>query len=274
TSSKEKYDIVQNSKDVENMKKGLGYINSKGDKIVNQTVNRLKVERGEADRKAKKEAEAADREARKKAAEEAKAAKIEEETQAVREKFDALAAQGIFRQLDWKNATRQLNQTMAEFATAEGEIAGKEELRKVTAMQSVQEIFIKNLKGYTFKKSKLKGMQVKAINDRELVVVKGNAPTKLTWVKFYQQYHGNLNELIITFIEGGRETCKPKLSKLQWADAMCGAALTMRIICSDDPAAAGRGEQIAQKVVQEFADYEKTAKTMFPDIEFTAREDD
>ena len=274
TSSKEKYDIVQSSKDVENMKKGLGYINSKGDKIVNQTANRLKVERGEADRKAKKEAEAADREARKKAAEEAKAAKIEEETQAVREKFDALAAQGIFRQLDWKNATRQLNQTMAEFATAEGEIAGKEELRKVTAMQSVQEIFIKNLKGYTFKKSKLKGMQIKAINDRELVVVKGNAPTKLTWVKFYQQYHGNLNELIITFIEGGRENCKPKLSKLQWADAMCGAALTMRIICSDDPAAAGRGEQIAQKVVQEFADYEKTAKTMFPDIEFTAREDD
>ena len=272
--AKEQHDLVMSSKDVENVRKAVGYIGSKGDKIVNQTANRLKVERGEAERKAKKEAEAADREARQKAAEEAKAAKIEEETKAVREKFDAIVAAGVFRQLDWKSAARQLGQVMADFTTAEGELAGKEEMRKVTAMQSVQEIFVKNLKGYTFKKSKLKGMQVKSVNDRELVLMKGNAPTKLTWVKFYQQYHGNLNELIITLIEGGRENCKPKLSKLQWADAMCGAALTMRIICSDDAAAAGRGEQIAQKVVQDFPDYEKTAKTMFPDIEFTAREND
>jgi hypothetical protein len=271
----EDFDIVKNSKDVENVKKGIGYITSKGDKTVKQTVNRLRLDKLEADRKAKKEAEQADREARKKAAEEARAAKVEEETQAIRAKFDALVAQGVFRQLDWKSAERQLNQAKAECTTAEAEIATQEEMRKVVAMKSVQDIFIKNLKNYTFKRSKLKGSKVTGINDKEIVMVKSNGtPAKLTWTKFYQGYHGNLNELIIEFVEGGRENCNPRLAKRPWADAMCGAALTMRIICSDDPKSAERGEQIAQKVVQEFPDYEKYAKAMFPDIEFVAKPDE
>ena len=64
---------------------------------------------------------------------------------------------------------------------------------------------------------------------------------KMTWVKFYQQYHGNLNELIIRFIEKGKDSSKLKdgkrLSLQPWADAMMGAALTMQIICGDDPTA-------------------------------------
>lgn len=271
----EDYGLIEASKDVENLKKGVGYINSKGEKTVKQTVNRMRLDKLEADRKAKKEAEQADREARRKAADEARAAKIEEESQAIRDKFESLVASGVFRQLDWKSAERQLNQVKAEFTTAEAEMAAKDEMRKVVAMKSVQDIFIKNLKDYTFKRSKLKGSTVTSINEKEIVLSKSNGtPMKLTWVKFYQGYHGNLNEIIIEFVEGGRENCRPRLSKLSWAEAMCGAALTMRIICSDDAAAAARGEQIAQKVVQEFPDYEKNAKAMFPDIEFAAKAED
>ncbi len=264
----ENFELLRGSKDVDNVKKGIGYIKSKGEKTVNQTVNRLRVEKLEADRKAKKEAEQAEREARAKAAADAKAAKVAEEQQAAKDKFDALVSQGVFIQLDWESAERQIKQVQSGFETAEGEFAAKDELRKVAAMKSVNEIFAKNLKGYTFKKSKLKGRVVKNATKDEIVFGDNKTPTKITWRKFYKEYHGNLNELIIEFVEKGRENCRPKLSKLQWADAMCGAALTMRIICSDDAAAASRGDQIAQKAVQEFPDYEKTAKTMFPDIEF------
>lgn len=270
-----KFETLKSSPDVDNVKKGIGFINSKGEKTIKQTVDRLRKDKFEADNKARKEAEQADREAKRKAAEEARAAKMEEEIQAIKAKFEALVAQGVFRQLDWKSAERQLNQVKAEFTTAEAELAAKDEMRKVNAMKSVQDIFIKNAKGYTFRKSKLKGMTVKTISDRDIVLTKADGtPMKLTWIKFYQNYPGNLNELIIEYVMGGRENCKPRLSKLQWADAMCGAALTMRLICPDVPGAAQRCEELANKTVQDFPDYEKNARMMFPDITFTAKPDD
>ena len=76
-----------------------------------------------------------------------------------------------------------------------------------------------------------------------------------------------MNELIITFIENGRTNGKPRLNLREWADAMSGAALTMRIICSDDASAVSRGEAIVKKVVEAFPDYLGTAKEMFPDLD-------
>ena len=258
---------IKSSKDVENIKKGAGYIKDRGKKIVEQAIKRLRIEKLESDRAA---AKAAEEEADKKRQEEQSAARaqlVEEEIAAAKAKFVEIAERGTFRQLDWKGALRQLENMKAEFKTAEGGFAADNEIRKVNAMKSAQEIFRRNLIGYTFKKSKLKGRSVKDATESDIVFGDGKTPTKLTFVKFYQGYHGNLNELILTFIEDGRKTGKPRLTLREWAEAMSGAALTMRLICSDDNSAVARGEAIVKKVVELFPDYLGTVTEMFPDIE-------
>ena len=258
---------IKSSKDIENIKKGAGYIKDRGKKIVEQAIKRLRIEKLESDRAA---AKAAEEEADKKRQEEQSAARaqlVEEEVAAAKAKFVEIAERGTFRQMDWKGALRQLENMKAEFKTAEGGIAADNEIRKVNAMKSAQEIFRRNLVGYTFKKSKLKGRSVKDATESDIIFGDGKTPTKLTFVKFYQGYHGNLNELILTFIEDGRKNGKPRLTLREWAEAMSGAALTMRLICSDDNSAVARGEAIVKKIVELFPDYSGTVKEMFPDIE-------
>ena len=261
------YNDIKASKDIENIRKGAGYVRDRGKKIVEQAANRLKIEKRESERAA---AKAAEEEADKKRQEEQSAARnklVEEEVAEAKAKFGEIAERGSFRQLDWKNALRQLETMKAEFKTAEGGFAADVEIKKVNAMKAAHEIFRRNLAGYTFKKSKLKGRAVKNATESDIVFGDGNTPTKITFVKFYQGYHGNLNELILTFVEDGRKNGKPRLNLREWAEAMSGAALTMRIICADDNSAVTRGEAIVKKVVEVFPDYHKTAQDMFPDID-------
>ena len=261
------YNDIKASKDIENIRKGAGYVRDRGKKIVEQAANRLKIEKRESERAA---AKAAEEEADKKRQEEQSAARnklVEEEVAEAKAKFGEIAERGSFRQLDWKNALRQLETMKAEFKTAEGGFAADVEIKKVNAMKAAHEIFRRNLAGYTFKKSKLKGRAVKNATESDIVFGDGNTPTKITFVKFYQGYHGNLNELILTFVEDGRKNGKPRLNLREWAEAMSGAALTMRIICADDNSAVTRGEAIVKKVVEAFPDYRKTAQDMFPDID-------
>ena len=268
------YEEIKSSKDIENIKKGTGYIKDRGKKIVEQAINRMRIEKIEAGRAAAKAAEA---EADKKRQEEQSAARaqlVEEETEAAKAKFAEIAERGTFRQLDWKGALRQLENMKAEFKTAEGGFAADNEIRKVNAMKSAQEIFRRNLEGYTFKKSRLKGRVVKSATESDIVFGDGKTPTKLTFVKFYQDYHGNLNELILTFVENGRKNGKPRLTLREWAEAMSGAALTMRIICADDNSAVTRGEAIVKEAVKQFPEYLGMAKEMFPDIELGEAEAD
>ena len=258
---------IKGSKDVENVRKASGYIKDRAKKVVEQAVKRLRIEKLEADRAAKK---AADEEAEKQRQEEmasARAKLVEEESAAAKAKFEAIGAMGSFRQLDWKGAIRQLEAMKSEFKTAEGGLAADIVIRKVNAMKAAHEIFRRNLAGFVFKKSKLRGRVVKGATEAEISFGDGKTPTKLTFVKLYQSFHGNLNELIITFIENGRTNGKPRLNLREWADAMSGAALTMRIICSDDASAVSRGEAIVKKVVEAFPDYLGTAKEMFPDLD-------
>ena len=258
---------IKASKDIETIRKGAGYIRDRGKKIVEQATKRLTVEKLESDRASAKAAEA---EADKKRQEEKTAARaklVEEETSEAKAKFEEIAERGSFRQLDWKGALRQLESMKAEFKTAEGGFAADNEIRKVKAMKAAQDIFRRNLAGYTFKKSKLKGRVVKSATESDIVFGDGKTPSKITFIKFYQGYHGNLNELILTFVEDGRKNGKPRLNLREWAEAMSGAALTMRIICSDDNSAVARGEAIVKKAVESFPEYLGTAKEMFPDIE-------
>jgi len=269
-SAKDMYDQIQASPDVTNVKKNLGLIDSKGKKIVDMTVKRLRLEKIEADRKARKEAQEAAEKAAKEKAEEERKALIEKEVGEISEKFDAIAAQGCFRQLDWRSAMRQLDAAQDGFKTAEGQIAAKLQIRKVTAMKKVQDVFIAKLKGHTFrgkpKKGTLNGMKVVSISEKEIQYSTPKGKTsKMLWTQFYRDCPGNLNEAVNTYIVNGKRNSG--LGLKDWADAMAGAALTMKLVCAEVNGATERAEQLVKQVVETFPDFAKTAKEMFPDIE-------
>ena len=266
------YDAIKGSEEFNKVQKGISFIKSKGARTVEDTVKRLRSERLAAEREAKKKAEEAAEKQRQKDLAEKKKKLIEDETKAINEKFEALATAGVFRQLDWNGAKRQLNAMKGDFDSAEAAVVADLVIRKVEAMQLVHEIMIRNLKNYTFEKGKdLKGMKVVEVDEREMKLLKkdGKTTKKMNWPKFYREYHGNLNELFNTFVVRGRKNGTPKLRPKDWSVAMMGAALTMRVICADDPAAPVRGEAIAKEAVRQFEIYRPLAQEFFPDIDFS-----
>jgi len=267
------YDTLKTSKDVESVKKASGYIKQKGEKTVLKTVNRLRIEKLEAERKAKKEAEAAAEKARLEAQATEKQQLVESEASAAKAKFDKLVADGIIGQLDWDRALSQLKSLKGDMKTPEGGLAVDAEIDKVSDMKMVQDIFIANLPDYAFKKSKLKGCKVRKVDAKTIEMVKSDKTAqKLTWMKFYREYHGNLNELINLFVVKGRENGKKRLNLKEWSDAMCGAALSMRLICGDSQTAVAYGETLVKQVFEAFPDYQKNLKAMFPDVALENKE--
>ena len=274
--AKDEFDQIKASDDVSKVQKAVGYIRSKGSQTVKQTTDRLLI--------IKKELERAEEAERKKKEEEERLARLEKEKQEtiaadnekIKEKFESLVTAGVFRQLDWKGAIRQLTMVKDEFKFSESQVYADIYIHKVKMMATVQEVFIANCKDYKFAKSKLARFKIANISEKEISLIKpdGKTQVKMTWVKFYQQYHGNLNELIIKFIEKGKNVCKlsdgKRLSLQPWADAMMGAALTMQIICGDDPTVTTRAEQIAKDAVKELPEYLNRAKAIFPDMQFDA----
>ena len=274
--AKDEFDQIKASDDVSKVQKAVGYIRSKGSQTVKQTTDRLLI--------IKKELERAEEAERKKKDEEERLARLEKEKQEtiaadnekIKEKFESLVKAGVFRQLDWKGAIRQLTMVKDEFKFSESQVYADIYIHKVKMMATVQEVFIANCKDYKFAKSKLARLKIANISEKEISLIKpdGKTQVKMTWVKFYQHYHGNLNELIIKFIEKGKNVCRlsdgKRLSLQPWADAMMGAALTMQIICGDDPTVTTRAEQIAKNAVKELPEYLNRAKAIFPDMQFDA----
>ena len=271
-SVRDEYDAIKGSEEFNKVQKGISFIKSKGARTVEDTVKRLRSERLQKERDDKKKAEEAAEKQRQKDLAEKKKQLIEDETKAINDKFEALATAGVFRQLDWNGAKRQLNAMKGDFDSAEAAVAADLVIRKVEAMQLVHEIMIRNLKNYTFEKGKdLKGMKVIEVDEREMKLLKkdGKTTKRMNWPKFYREYHGNLNELFNTFVVRGRKNGTPKLRPKDWSVAMMGAALTMRIICADDAAAPVRGESIAKEAVRQFEIYRPLAQEFFPDIDFS-----
>jgi len=267
------FEQIKTSKDVETVRTGIPLIKSKGERIYDQTVKRLKKERLERERKEKAEAAEAQEKDRKEKAEAEKKAKIDEECTAIAEKFETIAAQGSFRQLDWKSALRQLESAKEEFKTAEGQLAADLQIRKVNDMKKVQDIFIKNMNGHTFK-GKLKGATVTSASEKGITMTKGKNKTTLSWQKFYKDYAGNMNELINIYIVGARKpTAKNKLNLSEWADAMTGAALTLKLVCAEVNGAVEKADQLVQDIVKDFPEYKKTAQEIFPDAKFENTEE-
>ena len=264
---KDKYDTMKASKDVDTVSKVNSFIEQKGKKTVENTVRRLKIEEAERKREEEKRlrAEAERLRLEKLAAE--KKALIEQETSEIAQKFDLIAAQGCFRQLDWNSAYRQLKATSEYYKTAEGEIATKKQMQKVDQMKKVQDILIAKLKNYTFRNQKMKNVRVINVDEKEIQFEKPDKKKqKVLWSKFYKDYPGSFNELINHFILRGRQNSGLNLG--EWKDAMTGAALTMRLVCSEVNGAEERAKKLAQEVVKQAPDYEKVMKEVFPDIDF------
>lgn len=268
---------MTSSKDVEKLDKGIRQINEKGNRAVQDTTKRLRIERQQADR----EAAAAEREAAmKKAKEEAEAkrkALVEQETTAVRAKFSALASQGAdgcFGQLDWGTAERQIKQVSSEFKTEEGRRATKFELKKVEQMKLVHETLVKKCKGYEFTKAKLRGFTVvkSDINGIEVRNSKTRKTQKVFWTKFYKEYAGNFDELIRKYIENGRK--ESGFTMNEWKDAMAGAAMTLRLVCTDNDGAQKKAVVMAQQIVKVEPEFADLMKQIFPDISFEGLNED
>ena len=274
---KGEYDTIKAGEDVSKVQKAGNYIRQRGGNTIQQALNRMLIAVKEMEREIEKLQREIDERERQKRLAELKVKTIEEDNKRIREKFDSLVEAGTFRQLNWSGATRQLQAMHDEFKYSESQLLARIYIKKVAMMATVQEVFIANCKGYKFQRSKLAGHTIADISEKDgfkLLKPDGKTPMKMTWVKFYQQYHGNLNELIIRFIEKGKDTSKLKdgkrLSLQPWADAMMGAALTMQIICGDDPTAAGRAEQIAKSAVKALPEYLGHAQEIFPDFQFDA----
>lgn len=250
---KERYEEIRNSPDVKAAEKAKGYITARTDgkrSIVKREKERIEIELAQKARKDKADAEAAAIKAREEAAAKERAERAEREVALVKERFESVVASGKLKQLDWKGASTMLEFVRDDITLPEGEFQLKCELRKISAMETAQNVMIKNLKDYTFTKSKLKNCTVATVNAKEIVVTRpdGRKAPAVTWMKFYADYHTNLNELILKFIRNGRKT--KKLTLRQWSDAMIGTALTMNIICSDDETAIGFGEQLVKEAVK------------------------
>ena len=271
---KEKYESIKSpttNKDVETVQKNKGFINSRGKKMVDETVKRLYIE--EQERLRAEEKKRREEEERRRLEEEKRnhADKIEREIAAAKNEFQKVVDNGNLRLLDWKGAYRMLD--ALELDTAEGEIELKRQRKKVEAMEFVHKVMIRNAKDFTFSKGKLRNFTVKAVDGSEMTVLKKGAPKsqKIAWIKLYknQDMHTSLNELMNKFVRLGKENGNPKLNLMEWANGMMGIGLTMRIICADDPTAPAFGEQTVKDAVKIFPDFLPQAKEFFPELDFS-----
>ena len=168
---------------------------------------------------------------------------------------------------------------MSETETAEGQLAVTNEMKKIDCMELMQNVLVKNLKGYTFKrapqgKKNLKGCTVTDVDASNITYLKKGAkkPAKLPWQAFVRDYHSNFDEIITAFIVkngavGGDS--KSRLSKRDRFNAITGVAFVLRLACSDDPSSASHAEKLIKEAVKDYNDYFKQTKEFFPDIDFS-----
>ena len=273
----EMFEQIKTSKDVETVRKGISYIKSKGEKTVTQTAKRLRIEKLEAERKAKAEAAAEAEKARQEKLAEERKALVEEEIKAAQDKFEMISSQGCFRQRDWKTALRLLDNLKAEQKTAEGQLAVGLQIRKVNSMSKFYDTLIKNLpehKGtsaYVFRKGKLKGAKVLSVNNNEMQLVGGKKKMKLTWERFHREFYPNLIELMGHFAFNGRRNAG--LSQRDVAEVLTGGALVLQLVCGEEGTAMERSTELAKAAVKEFPEYVKVAQSIFPDVKFEESEE-
>lgn len=270
--------------------------------VLKRQVNVIvkKAERA-AEEKADKEAKAA---AAAKADEEHKA-KVEEESKAAEEAFEALVASRL-KYLDWKRAVDQLTKQMDErTATLEAKDVLRAQIRKVKCMEETQLQLVKGLKKYikdyeeardgkqlkpelklfrfNRQKTSFPGAPVTAADGEGFTVVPvkklrsgkivEGSPKTVTWKALYnfrdkQEYVYCLCELIEALVLKGNENVGT--SKVAGARQMLGAALTLKLLCTEVDMAQQFVPVLVQQAVKDDEDAAKWAKAWFPDVNLEA----
>lgn len=174
-----------------------------------------------------------------------------EENTAVAE-FMTLSRTKVFSSLRWDIAETKLTSLKESMKTAAGVAKVDDMLYRVHAMKQVQDIFIQEAPGGKFKTAKLKGYGIVEADSNQLKLQNGRAFIYVPWAEFYNGRRGNLNELINRFVVDGQKNKRHALQPDEWADAMCGAALTLKYICGDSSSAIERSEQLISQVAAKY----------------------
>ena len=151
---------------------------------------------------------------------------------------------------------------------------------RIGLMESVHKLFVANVKGFAFRKGKLKGCEVLSSDESGLRLLSPDEKKEecIPWQVFYVRNHSNLNELVVGLIEKARATGKTadgvSFDDESWASAMLGAALYFVHICGDDPTAYVRAEQLAKAAVIQCPTIRAKAVRAFPTFSFDKEDDD
>ena len=259
---KDRFDQMKVLPNVDKLRTGARFIKDKGKHIIADVNKALKAIGNAAEIEKKNKEREEEEKRRREALKRQHKALVEAETSGITKKFDEIVARGCIRQLDWNTATRLLKSESESYKTTEGQFAAELQIDKVKRMQKTHEVFIKNLNGYVFR-GKLKGAKVVKVDDKDIHLQKSDKkPMRISWLKFYSDYPGNLNEIINHFIVSGRKNCH--LNQKDFTEAMSGAALTMRLVCPEVNGAAEKAEELAKTVAKEGDFYAKKMKELFP----------
>ena len=272
TEMRGRFDSIKGSKEIETVRKAHGTMKVSSDRLIKDTsllIERRVKQTARDEAKKRREQEETERR-QQEAASHAK--KVEADVAAVDETFQSLIDNGNIRQLDWEGCRRRLK-FLAEggtVTTGEGKVRLDSAIKRIDAMDSAQKILVANMKGFTFKKSKLREFTVTDADAKKITAAKkGGAPKEVNWVSFYKGYAINLDEVFTKYIRHGRVNASPRLSRLQHAEAMLGFAMTLGTICSEDPNVQPYVEKIVKEAVKAMPGVGNMAKEMFPSIDLS-----
>jgi len=273
TEMRGRFDAIKGSKEIETIRKAHGIVGKRASNLVKETTiaveHRVKqMARDEA--KKRKEQEEAER---RKQEEESRVAKIAEETAAVDEAYQSLIDKGNIRLLDWDGCRRVFKflETSGRITTGEGKVKLNSAVKRIDAMAYAQKILIDNSKGYTFvRRGRMKGFTVVDADQKAIKTAnKAGQQKDVNWVTFYKNDALSLDEIYTKYIKHGRTNANPRLSMRQQTEAMLGFALTLSIVCAEDPKVPPYVDSIVKDAVKAMPTMGNVAKDMFPAIDLS-----
>ena len=204
----------------------------------------------------------------------------ERENYIASETIESVMALHVLKTLQWEKFKGRLLEGERTVSKDKYKALLRDAIFRIDLMESVHKLLVANVKGFAFRKSKLKGCEVLSSDESGMRLFSTDKKREegITWQVFYARYHANLNELVVGLIEKARATGKTadgaSFDDESWACAMLGAALSFVHICGDDPTAHGRAEQLAKAAVIQCPTIRAKAERAFPNVPFDTEDDD
>lgn len=198
----------------------------------------------------------------------------ERENYIASETIESVMALHVLKTLQWEKFKGRLLEGERTVSKDKYKALLRDAIFRIGLMESVHKLFVANVKGFAFRKGKLKGCEVLSSDESGLRLLSPDEKKEecIPWQVFYVRNHSNLNELVVGLIEKARATGKTadgvSFDDESWACAMLGAALYFVHICGDDPTAYVRAEQLAKAAVIQCPTIRAKAERAFPNVSF------